>query len=440
MPLQAKRFLREDFQGLVLSKCRAANQRLQISWYKKDSSRGISKELRELDLKRRNVQLLPRHKFCSGSDDTPLALAYHDFSHIRGPMCAIKMAGSEVLVSETAILIGLISGLFMGGLVVAASYALSKYRSQTSSQLSERGFSPLKDALEKLSSSVNEIEKSRNFAHGELLALVKDLKATESQLKTETNQLKRALTSPNTRGSWGEMQLRRAVEFAGLLERCDFDVQVGTDQAGNQMRPDMVVHLPGGGQVVVDAKCPMKAYLDAVEESDDKLGEELLVAHSKQLLDHVKRLSGKKYWELFKDSPEFVVLFLPNESVFSSALSKMPDLIERSNSLKVLIATPTTLIALLKTISYGWQQQSLSENAQRIIDAGNELYKQLGQMSNYFNKLGRTLDLAVETFNISVNQLESKVMPAAKSFELFGQSKEPFQNTIAAKKARQISD
>jgi DNA recombination protein RmuC len=274
---------------------------------------------------------------------------------------------------------------------------------------------PIRESLEKVDGKLGELEKSRIASYSALNEQIKGLVDTHlPRLQSETANLVKALRQPQVRGRWGEIQLKRVVEMAQMLEYCDFVEQESRNTEDGRLRPDMIVRLPGGKQVVVDAKTPLAAYLEAAESSDETVQKVKLLEHARQVRDHMTALGRKAYWDQFQPSPEFVVMFLPGEMFFSSALQQDPALIEYGVNEKVIPATPTTLIALLRAVSYGWRQEALAQNAQQVADLGKQLYERIASLADHWGTVGQRLDQAVKSYNDSVASLESRVLVSAR--------------------------
>lgn len=273
---------------------------------------------------------------------------------------------------------------------------------------------PMAAALRRVEGQLHTVEKERESAYAGLREQVSAMRTSSEQLRGETKQLVNALRAPQVRGRWGELQLERVVELAGMVEHCDFSTQVTGRGEDGGVRPDLVVHLAGGKHVVIDAKVPFAAYLEAVESRDVTVHAERLSAHARQLRQHVDALAAKAYWEAFTPSPEFVVLFVPGDPFLEAALQADPTLLEHAFAANVVIATPTTLIALLRTVAYSWRQEALARNAAAVHQLGRELHGRLATMGTHVAKLGRSLDGAVDSYNRTVSSLESRVLVTAR--------------------------
>jgi DNA recombination protein RmuC len=272
---------------------------------------------------------------------------------------------------------------------------------------------PLGIALGNLDTQTREMEIRRSGAYAEVKTLVENIQntlpASLDALKNETSQLITALRAPKTRGNWGELQLKRCVEYAGMVEYCSFAEQTSTRTEDDRLlRPDMTVQLPNGRTIIVDAKTPLDAFLDAGNSSDPSAQTLRFAAHAKRVKSHLQDLSSKSYWKQFDHTPEFVVCFMPSEALFSAALEADPSLIEFSSNANVVMATPTTLIALLKAVAYGWQQSQVAENAKKIQDAGRDLYNKIVNAHEYFSKLGSALEGAIGNYNKFVGAVEGR--------------------------------
>jgi len=309
-----------------------------------------------------------------------------------------------------------------------SSEALAKSNTQflemADSRFKQAG-APLNETLAKVERQLGEIERNRVGAQEALKQQIEFVRATGEALRSETATLVSALRKPQARGRWGELQLRRCLELAGMTARCDFYEQESVSTDDGPLRPDVLVRMADDKTIVIDSKVTLSAYLEAYDATDDGLRDERLIAHARHLRKHVNDLAAKSYWAQFSPSPEFVVLFVPGDVFLAAALDNDPELLDYAFEKKIHIATPTTLISSLRTIAYTWQQQALADNAQQVFDLGKELYSRLGTFGGHMDKLGRSLTSAVKTYNDSVGSLERKVLSAARRLNDLDFASEP---------------
>lgn len=279
---------------------------------------------------------------------------------------------------------------------------------------------PIREALEASQKQISELEKSRSEAYGGIKSQLEAMQLSQKSLKQETQNLVNALRRPEVRGRWGEITLRRLVELAGMVEHCDFVEQVHKESDGQIIRPDMVVSMPDHRELVVDVKTPLDAYLSAAEAADDAQRQHHLERHAKNVRAHIRMLASKAYWNQFDKSPEFVILFIPGDQFLSAALNEQPDLIEYALSEQIILATPTSFVALLKAVAYGWRQLALADNAQEIRVLAEDLYARLATFVTHLNRVGRQLASSVESYNKAVGSLERSVLPGARKFVELG--------------------
>jgi DNA recombination protein RmuC len=292
--------------------------------------------------------------------------------------------------------------------------------SRTFEDRTRQTLEPLQEALRRYEDHIHAIEQARERAYGTLEQQVRQLAESEQRLQQETHNLVTALRRPEVRGRWGELTLHRVVELAGLVEHCDFSEQVHTVGETGALRPDMVVHLPGGRDIIVDSKVPLDGYLSAVEAPDEEARKACLARHGQHLRQHINALATKAYWDQFPSAPEFVVMFVPGEAFLSAAASADPELIEDGMGKRVFAATPITLVALLRTVAHGWRQDQIGQNAQQISDLGRQLYDRMRTFAGHLANLGKRLDSAGAAYNEAIGSLERNVLPAARRFRDLG--------------------
>ncbi|GAB2876152.1 DNA recombination protein RmuC [Nocardioides pacificus] len=322
-----------------------------------------------------------------------------------------------LVLALVLLVVGMIAGAALGVLWARGRAPATAALPAALAALEQRaaGDAVVREGLERIGDQMRDLEHNRAVWQGELHQQVLDMRHTTDGLRRETHALSTALRKPQVRGQWGELHLRRAVELAGLVDRCDFSEQVVLD--GGPLRPDLVVRLAGDKCVVVDAKVPLDAFLDAAECEDDDERDAHLRRHARQLRTHVDQLSAKRYWRALDESPEFVVLFVPAESFLSAALETDRDLLEHAAARQVVLATPTTLIALLRTVAHGWRHETLAEQAREIHRLGRELHERIGTVGGHLDQVGRSLGAAVKSYNHAVGSLESRVLVTARRFQ-----------------------
>lgn len=318
-----------------------------------------------------------------------------------------------------------------------AQQGMQQFHVQAQSDLDQKEKSiavlmqPVKEALTRTEQQLRELEKERKEAYGSLSKHLESMAQTQLLLQGETRNLVQALRRPEVRGQWGEITLKRLAELAGMVQYCDFVEQESVKGAEGVLRPDMIVRMPDGREIVVDVKTPLDAYLSAIEAPDDSVRTWHLERHARKVRDRVRELAGRNYWAQFKHSPDFVVMFIPGDQFLGAALDVDRDLLEYALGQKVVLATPTSFVALLRAVAYGWRQQSLAENAEKIRDLGEELYQRLSTFTEHLSKLGKNLSSSLEHYNKAVGSFERQVIPGARKFAEMG---------IAARKPMQELD
>jgi DNA recombination protein RmuC len=307
-----------------------------------------------------------------------------------------------------------------------AQESLKQYQLQGKHELEQKEkaveglVKPIRDALEKAEAQIRRIEQERQHAYGSLTKHLETLAQTQNLLHGETRNLVQALRRPEVRGQWGELTLRRLVELAGMVEHCDFYEQVNLDTEDGRRRPDMIVRMPDGREIIVDVKTPLDAYLSAIEAADDETRARHLEHHARKVRERVRELAAKAYWSQFPRAPDFILLFIPGDQFLSAALDCDRALLEDALRSRVILTTPTSFVALLRAVAYGWRQEQLAANAERIREVGEDLYRRLAAFADHLAKLGRGLDTAVESYNRAVGLFETKLLPGARRFTELG--------------------
>lgn len=310
--------------------------------------------------------------------------------------------------------------------LLLAKEKLSQYQIQAEANLEKKEkaietlLQPINEALKQTESQIHAIEKERKESFGSLSQHLKLINETQTNLRLETQNLVQALRRPEVRGQWGELTLKRIAELAGMVNHCDFYEQQQSENGDSRMRPDMIVRMPDQRELIVDAKTPLDAYLNATQANDENIRAEALIKHARNVRERMRELSSKVYWSQFKHSPDFVVLFIPGEQFLSAALEQDPQLLEDALKNKVILATPTSIIALLRAVAFGWRQLSVAENAEKIRELGEDLYTRLATFAEHLQRLGKHLDASVEQFNKATGSLDRQVLSGARKFAELG--------------------
>ncbi|MBK5217307.1 MAG: DNA recombination protein RmuC [Propionibacteriales bacterium] len=337
-------------------------------------------------------------------------------------------ASSLGLIVALALITGLAVGILIGSRVLRRDEASASDHLGLATSATANAVAPVKESLDRFDHRLRDLEASRIQWHSQLREQVEAVRLTGEGLRKETSSLATALRKPQVRGQWGEMHLKRTAELAGMVDRCDFNLQVSVRDGDNLLRPDMIVQLAGDKQVVVDSKVPLDAYLDAAQSETDDEYQAHLARHVRQVKTHIDSLAAKSYWKQFDQAPEFVVLFVPVESFLSQALEAEPTLLEYAAQKKVVLATPTTLIALLRTVAYAWSQEKLAANAREVQSLARELYERIGTVSTHLESLGKSLVSSVANYNKTVASIESRVLVTARKFNEFEIGSEPIND------------
>ena len=328
-----------------------------------------------------------------------------------------------------------------------ATQNLGRFQSEAKGELDKKQqafaelIKPINEALKKTEEQIREIEKDRKQSFGSITAQLQLMSQGQQQLEAETRNLVNALRRPEVRGRWGELTLKRLAELAGMVDRCDFIEQLHTGTEEGALRPDMVVRLPDNRELVVDAKTSLDSYIAAIEAGDAQARDAHLASHARKVRERIKELAGKRYWDQFKQSPDFVILFIPGDQFLSAALDREPGLLEEALRQKVMLATPTSFVALLKAVAYGWRQVALAENAERIREHAEVLHQRIATFAEHMGKVGGALENSVQHFNNAVGSLERQVLPAARRFtELGVQSKKELPDLAPVETAARLTD